>query len=236
MKLVVVSFVAALLAFSALPASAIKIGCYPGAGVDCYYGTLDLIIAPGGTPAVTSNSGPGSPSQEQPLPVELNGTLAILRSPGFIDVETGKWTVKTEMMSFDMSGESGEGDVIRAILDYSQRSYGTIVETEPGTCFPAESFFDIFFEFQVHSSDPMNPYFTATSMIPFMFYAQVNSVPIEVGAQFVLENVLPLYCSWLTGAPCSQVISGTLTLTDNAECEPLPATPSTWGRMKAMYR
>jgi hypothetical protein len=246
MKLVVVSFVAALLAFSALPAFANGYSCYDGAGVDCYAATLNFTIVPLGGPE--ASNGAGSPSQEEPFPVELSGTLAILRSPGFINLETGLWTVKTEMMSFDMSGESGQGDLIRVILDYSRRSYGEInqlmnsfpgssgraPEVTPDPCFPAESFFDVFFELQVYNAD--QGHFTVTSNDPFPFYTWVNQVPIEVGAEFGLESQPLLYCSWLPGVPCAYIVSGTLTLTDNVNCEPLPATPSTWGRVKAMYR
>ncbi|MDI6809477.1 MAG: hypothetical protein QME66_10925 [Candidatus Eisenbacteria bacterium] len=235
MKLVVASIVAALLAFSSLPAFAVRDGCYPGAGIDCYTASFSFIVAPIGMPeSAAGHSGSGSPSQDQPFPVELSGTLGILRSPGFFDQEAGKWAVNTELMSLDMSGFSGEGDVIRAILDYSRRSFGTIMEIEPGTCFPAESFFDIFFEFQVYN--PYQGHFTVTSEEPFMFYAVINEVPIEVGAQFGLRNYPFLWCSWLEGMPCAQVISGVLTLTGLIDCEPLPTAPSTWGRVKAMYR
>ncbi|MDH3889548.1 MAG: hypothetical protein OEV49_00565 [candidate division Zixibacteria bacterium] len=93
--------------------------------------------------------GPVQPSPSQPPDetVELTGQAIIQRQAPQTDPATGQRTVQTEMLSMDLSGSSPSlGDLI---LSLPLPSPGEIRSQSPSSDFPADAFFDVFFDVEV---------------------------------------------------------------------------------------
>ena len=77
--------------------------------------------------------------------VTLNGPSRVLRSDPSDSDGDGRMEIETELLSMDLSGMSPLGPM-RLRESPTRASLGRIVQQTPGVDFPADSFFDVFFE------------------------------------------------------------------------------------------
>jgi len=113
---------------------------YPPAGSDGYSLIAELTIS---TP-------------DGALNIATTGNTIVQRSDPYEDASTGKWTIDTEIISMELTGDfpAVEGPIIFR-QSSSQQSLGNIQQQIPGgEDFPADSFFDIFVEIELPTLPP----------------------------------------------------------------------------------
>jgi cysteine-rich repeat protein len=95
--------------------------------------------------------------------VQLRGPTTIQRGTPF-DPGTGRRVIPTEIVQMDLTGSSGVLGPLRLVESPSLASPGEIEAQSPGADFPADSFFDVFFEIEttlrppfdrLHNEDPI---------------------------------------------------------------------------------
>lgn len=117
--------------------------------------------------------------------VDLRGPTVIRRS------DPAGGTIDTQMTSMDLTGLGSFGPVI-VRLNPERPSTGKITELRPGQGFPANSFFDVFFEIEIPGSGTV-----------------VNTEPVKMGTTiYEIPPRLTKYNS-LTSAPIPLKLKGT---------------------------
>ncbi len=88
--------------------------------------------------------------------IATTGNTIVQRSDPYEDDPTGKWTIDTEIISMELTGDfpAVDGPIIFR-QSSSQQSLGNIQQQIPGgEDFPADSFFDIFLEIELPTLPP----------------------------------------------------------------------------------
>jgi len=178
---------------------------FPPPGVDMIPGRVDL---------VTEIYGAGT------FPGEFFGDTVVSRSIPYPDTTGGgDEAIDTEILSMDLVGHVGLWPAelhLSALL----RSLGKTTDTnpDPGDSFPAESFFDIFFEIDVFGA-PMGDLSLHNDTALFM-ESMIEQIPPELGKTPFLAppSALPVDLLDELGQPVGRVLA--------ASHSPEPATMS----------
>jgi hypothetical protein len=88
--------------------------------------------------------------------VTLNGPSSVQRSDPHDSDGDGRMEVETELLTMDLAGASPLG-VLRVRESPTRRSLGRIVQQAPGVDYPADSFFDVFFDLSLDEGDSWIP-------------------------------------------------------------------------------
>ncbi len=143
--------------------------CYPLAGDDSFVTTLGHDITIPGFNLHCSN---------------FQGPVVVRRSNPYIDPATGLCCIKTEIVQLEMRGTCDNGTPAVIRLCPKMPSTGFICEKTPGTCFPANSCFDVFFEVEVQmATGPM----IFKNCKPANMCCMINALP-PLGCPYQLTN------------------------------------------------
>jgi hypothetical protein len=115
--------------------------CYPPAGLDALQTELSHRIRLFGL----------GPDDDRICDADMRGPIVIRRSDPRIDPITGRCSIDTELVQMELRGVDPDCGVVIVRLNPTLRSMGQIVEKQPGTCFLADSFFDVFVEIELPS-------------------------------------------------------------------------------------
>jgi len=110
------------------------------AGNDTFFGEAVLNL----------QTGTGAPLP----PVVLSGPATIVRGNA-TTLANGITELPTQVLSLDLSGALPQGPPLTLTLDPGKLSIGYTMQQKPGIDFPAQSFFDVFFDVQVGGPSPV---------------------------------------------------------------------------------
>jgi hypothetical protein len=88
--------------------------------------------------------------------VTLNGPSQVQRSDPHDTDGDGRMEIETELLSMDLSGMSPNGPLLMRESP-TRLSLGRIVQQAPGVDYPADSFFDVFFELSLNGGNTWIP-------------------------------------------------------------------------------
>ncbi len=174
----------ALMVFAVVPVSA----AYPPAGSDVFTSTADIVV---------DLSAVGGPILPIMLSTPPGGSTTIMRgAPGDSNLN-GLMDIQTEMVALDLTGGTPFGPVTIKESP-TLASTGLIEEQAPGTFFPANSFFDVFFELTLPSSPMLGPLSGGTCGnppgSPATVSSVISSIPPAVGTSYssTVSIVVPI--------------------------------------------
>ena len=110
---------------------------YPGAGTDAFESIAEVGIQPGCSGQVLMGGAAGPTVVKRAAPGDKDGD--------------GRADIQTEMLSLDLSGYVPHVGPIQVRESATQASTGQVEALRVGGTFPANSFFDVFFEIDVPS-------------------------------------------------------------------------------------
>ncbi len=106
----------------------------------------------------------------------LSGQVVVHRENPIIDNgDAGLCSIKTQITSMELSGEDEVCGKVTIRLNPDKASVGEIKEQESGTCFQADSFFDVFVEVEVET--PGGTTETFVNCEPAHMEAVIDSIP-----------------------------------------------------------
>lgn len=128
---------------------------FPPAGTDGFESTGQVVVE--------------IPDLLGPVAISLSGPVVVRRSAP-IDIG-GVFRIDTELMSMNLSGLSCIGPV-NVHLNPAFPSLGQVLQNQPGDCYPASSFFDVFVKIDVqgqvfHNNQPLHISSTIHSLPPY---------------------------------------------------------------------
>ena len=149
---------------------------YPGAGDDSF---------PSGANVTISINGAGSDN------VTLNGPSTMHRSDPCVGCGPGgRDTIDTQMVSMQLTGSSSIFGPVMIRESPSRPSLGRITQQQPGTDFPADSFFDVFVEL---ANTPLG---TLHNEQPIHMQSVINAIPPLLSVYMPPTSTdIPLYNS-----------------------------------------
>lgn len=165
--------------------------CFPGAGTDIMESTLLHDIDIPGVGLCRAN---------------LSGPVTVKRSDPYMDPATGLTCIDTEMVEMLLQGVDPVCGRISIVLSPFRSSRGKICEKVKGTCFPANSFFDVFVKVELKDLN-----LCLYSCVPARMECMISQIP-PFGCLYNLNigegtGPIPLYrgpCDPPAGAdPCS---------------------------------
>jgi len=136
-------------------------GCYPPAGTDIMDSNLWHEIEIFGIDNVVCRAA-------------LRGQVEVERGDPVKDPATGICSIPTKMIALDLTGTDPACGNVTIALNTRRESTGFIREREPGTCFPADSSFNVFIEVHVERDGET---MTFVNCEPAVMEAVITSIP-----------------------------------------------------------
>jgi len=145
---------------------------YPPGGYDVMQGDADITIAlqPTGTDQILAD-GPATVKRAEP------------REQG------GKMVIETEMVLLELRGTSSNYGPIRITVSsvHERRTIGKISQSLPSQDYPADSFFDIYFEISIPNLQE-----TFINIMPMRISSLINKIPPLGEKEHTNEQIIPL--------------------------------------------
>lgn len=123
----------------------------------------------------------------EPAHVTLNGPAAVQRSDPHDSDGDGRMEIDTELVALDLRGVAPFGP-LKVRESPTRASTGRIVQQAPGVDFPADSFFDVFFDYSWDGGATWTP-----ASQPLWLEAVIQAIPPELATYQPAQPVsLPL--------------------------------------------
>ena len=177
--------------------------------------SMALFPCPDSTPLTITRSGPLDDSMNFPGLRPVDGHLDC------IDTEIVQMCLTGGGFTLIAGAGLGQGGVLAP-------SDGAIAESSENPDYPAESFFDVFFEVQIPGG--MFVY----NQDPLRLETVINCVPPDNAAYLHPTDCIPLFTSPFPGQ--GQHVANLTRAEHSVNPGPAPVEDSTWGVIKALYR
>jgi hypothetical protein len=153
---------------------------------------------------------------------DMSGPVVIVRGAPEVDPTTGLCRIPTRIDGMDLMGTDPIAGPVEIHINKTKPSVGEIRERAPGTCFPADSFFDVFIEVKVPGQDV-----TLVNCAPARMQAVIEAIPPY--NQFYILNLSdvllykPAECDAL---PSPDIVpSGVIEIAEHVPRDPQPCCP-----------
>ena len=177
--------------------------------------SMTLFPCPDSTPLTINRSGPLDDSMNFPGLRPLDGHMDV------IDTEIVEMCLTGGGFTLVAGTGLGQGGVLAP-------SKGAIAELTPGPDFPAESFFDVFFEVQTPTGARLY------NQVPLKIETVIYCVPPDDATYLHPTDCIPLYTSPVPGQ--GEHLANLTRAEHSVNPGPAPVEDSSWGVIKALYR